>query len=484
MDKTNEFILKANHKHNDKYDYSEVVYVKSKEKVKIKCNIHGTFEQSPSHHLRGTGCPQCCGNVKYTKESFIEAAKKIHGDTYDYVEVVYINSYTKIKIKCNIHGIFLQKPHQHLSGRGCQLCKNKNPLYESKGPLGGTGIQLTTETFIEKANNIHKNKYDYSLVNYINSKTCVTIVCKIHDMFEQVAGQHLCGSGCPNCGKTKKLTTETFIVRAKELHKDKYTYEKVIYVNAQTKVTITCPQHGDFLQTPVHHLKLSGCYTCGKITTANKFKSTKEEFVKKANKIHKNKYNYSKVIYVNNSTNIIIICPKHGEYQQTPQNHLVGKQCSSCAFTNYSKQQIEWLEYVMKHDNIHIQHAENGGEYKIKKYKADGFCKENNTVFEYAGDYHHGNPALYDPEFVNPTNGIKMGKLYQDTLKKENDIRSLGYNLIVIWESEWNLMKKSAKKIQKWWRFIKKMKVLKNKAAKKINKTNKANKKITVPKML
>jgi len=123
---------------------------------------------------------------KITTEDFIQKAKKVHVDRYDYSLVDYVDSKTNIKIICREHNyIFSQSPNKHLNGRGCPKCVGKNK---------------TTEDFINKAKDVHKNKYEYSLTNYINSQTKVKIICSIHGVFEQDTSNHLSGQGCPVCG--------------------------------------------------------------------------------------------------------------------------------------------------------------------------------------------------------------------------------------------------------------------------------------------
>ena len=115
----------------------------------------------------------------------------------------------------------------------------------------------------------------------------------------------------------KKLTTNEFIEKSRKVHGDKYDYSKVNYVNAKTKVCIICPIHGEFWQTPDLHLQGSGCSLCG-----GKIQLSEDEFIRRANLVHNNKYDYSKVNYINYHTKICIICPIHGEFWQEPANHL------------------------------------------------------------------------------------------------------------------------------------------------------------------
>ena len=130
-----------------------------------------------------------------TTESFIEKAKKVHGDKYDYSKVEYKNCKTKVCIICPKHGEFWQEARQHLSGRGCPECKRKKC---------GSSQKSNIKDFINKAKEVHGNKYDYSKVEYKNSKTKVCIICPEHGEFWQRPYVHLLGQGCPKCGNKKK----------------------------------------------------------------------------------------------------------------------------------------------------------------------------------------------------------------------------------------------------------------------------------------
>ena len=278
---TEEFIKKANKKHNGKYDYSKVEYIDSHTKVCIICPEHGEFWQGPANHLSGQNCPKCASievhtNQSNKKEGFIQKAKEIHGDKYDYSKVEYINNHTKVCIICPEHGEFWQKPIHHTQGKGCPYC-------------GGTK-KLTTKEFVEKAKQIHGDRYDYSKVDYISAETKVCIICPEHGEFWQTPHAHLNGHRCPNCFGNIKLTNEEFIKRSKEIHGDKYDYSKVDYISAETKVCIICPEHGEFWQTPHMHLSSQGCPNC------NTSKNSK--IVQKV----ENKLNDLKIIYEKEKT--------------------------------------------------------------------------------------------------------------------------------------------------------------------------------------
>ena len=323
--KTEEFIKRAREVHGNKYDYSKAVYTGKENKVIIICPEHGEFKQRAYSHKVGCGCPKCktkkhIENSKLTIEEFIKRAREVHGDTYTYGSVKYVNQQTKIIITCPKHGDFQQLPTNFIRGYGCPKC-SKNVR--------------DTETFINKAKDVHGNRYDYTKVLYKRTDFPVTIICPEHGEFEQLPSVHLSGSKCPKCShRSYKLTTEEFIKRAHEVHGDKYDYSKVKYVNSQTIVTITCPEHGDFNKLPPDHLKGSGCKICGNLKRKKeKIKKYSKIFIEKANKIHNNFYDYSKIKYINNSTPVKIICPEHGEFMQQPSNHLMGKKCGRCAGT-------------------------------------------------------------------------------------------------------------------------------------------------------
>ena len=199
---------------------------------------------------------------------------------------------------------------------------------------------INTEEFIKRAKSIHGDKYDYSKVKYINAHTKVCIICPEHGEFWQQAYCHTnLKQGCPKCYGNTKKTTEKFIEDAKKIHGDKYDYSKVEYVNNRTKVCIICPEHGEFWQTPKEHLKGSGCLECSYISLKEKQKLGNDKFIKKANEIHYGKYSYSKVEYINYETPVCIICPKHGEFWQTPHSHLSGVECPYCANEIYTKEE-------------------------------------------------------------------------------------------------------------------------------------------------
>jgi very-short-patch-repair endonuclease len=199
--------------------------------------------------------------------------------------------------------------------------------------------------------------------------------------------------------KMKKISTEEFIKKARKVHGDKYDYSKVKYVNNYTKVCIICPIHGEFLQNPNSHLQGFGCKKCGNINTKEKQILGKEKFLKKAKEVHGDKYDYSKVEYVNNETKVCIICPIHGKFLQSPASHVNRKSgCPFCA----AEQNIN--ESNLYYELIHGKVGEIVRQKKFKwlKYKnpmsLDFYIPSKSVAIEYQGDQHFRSVQWYGGE--------------------------------------------------------------------------------------
>lgn len=204
-------------------------------------------------------------------EFFINKSNKIHKNKYTYDKVNYTNNNSKVIINCTKHGDFEQTPSNHIDGRGCYKCGRE---------ISAKSQTLTTVEFIEKANVVHNNKYNYSLVNYVNSHEKIVIKCPEHGEFTQNPNSHLRGCGCKDCVFVgvhyNTSNKKSFIDKANLKHNFLYDYSKVNYVSAITKIEIICKKHGSFSQTPNSHLNGGGCNKCGviKISEHHKENST------------------------------------------------------------------------------------------------------------------------------------------------------------------------------------------------------------------
>lgn len=387
---TEDFVRKATLVHDGKYNYDKVNYVSRKEYVCITCPIHGDFWRTPAQHLTlRKGCTECSKEEqrKERESNFLARSTEVHKGVYGYSLVKYVNSYIPVQIECSKHGMFWQTPALHAKGCGCPSCGIEKI---------GESLRMSQEEFVARANKVHGDNYDYTLVQYKTGKECVDIKCNTcGKVFQQTPQVHLLGCGCPFCSKTKPLTTKDFIQRAKLAHGDKYDYSKVEYKNMHTKVCIICPIHGEFWQEANVHINGGGCMQCAKKSLWDKIgRMTTEEFVRRAKKVHKDRYDYSIVEYKGSDKKVDIICPIHGVFKQKPFKHLAGQRCPHCLG---SKGEEEIVSFLNAH-SITFQK-----EYMLKnvslfcpcKIFVDFYLPSYNCFIEYNGQQHYNPVGLF-----------------------------------------------------------------------------------------
>ena len=288
--------------------------------------------------------------------------------------------------------------------------------------------KFTKEEFILKAKVKHNNKYDYSLIEYKDSYSKIKIICPFHGVFEQEANSHLRGSGCKIC-RNKKLSdkrsfnTNDFINKSSYIHNNFYDYSLVNYVNNKSKIIIICPVHGRFEQIPKNHLNGHGCKKCGDLRTGSNLTHGGELFVKNANNIHNNKYDYSLTEYKNSQTKVNIICEEHGIFEQYPGNHIHKKQgCPLCIEYGFSKAEREVSDFISYYTNVILNAKLNNCEFDI-------LCNRENLAIEFNGLYWHSDKFKNKDYHLNKT-----------VIAKEN-----GFHLIHIFEDEWLFKKEIVK---------------------------------------
>jgi protein-arginine kinase activator protein McsA len=389
-------------------------------------------------------------NKRLSQAEFLTSATSKHGDRYDYSKVHYTKSDATVTIICKEHGEFEQTPASHLGGSGCEQCGRE---------FGGLKKRGSNDEFIEKAIAKHGDRYDYSKANYTKSNVKMTIICKEHGEFEQTPNGHLDGRGCEACGRTsrglkQRCTNDAFVEKSKEKHGDRYDYSKVNYTKSDVKVSIVCKEHGEFEQTPESHLGGSGCEQCGRESSGLKHRGSNDAFIEKAIAKHGDIYDYSKVHYTQANEKVIIICKHHGEFAQTPNKHLGGCGCRRCGNSGHSNVALEWLRYLqLAHPNIRTA-SSSDGEFRIPstKYRADGYCEDTRTVFEFQGDFWHGNPKYYPRDAFNPITKSTFGELFERTQHKKSTIVALGFSFVEIWERDWRNVIKTIVRAQVRWR--------------------------------
>lgn len=249
---------------------------------------------------------------------------------------------------------------------------------------------------------------------------------------------------------TAKKTPREFILLARARHGNLYDYSNTTYTDYITKVTITCRKHGDFEQLPGTHLNGSGCQACRIEAVKRSITKTTIEFVQRAQVIHGNECDYSKVDYVRATDKVIITCLKdrnHGDFEQTPNQHLQGQGCPKCG-KGFQKSKIasKWLSVIGVPDDE--QHREVPAVVFGRRLVFDGFNPETRTVFEFYGDVYHGNPSIFGAEEESFLGGKTFGQLNEERIARENLILRAGYELVTVWESDFRAQEKK-KSIEK-----------------------------------
>lgn len=390
------FVKKSKEKWGDRYDYSLVEYKNCKEKVKIILNETGVvYEQTPSQHLISKPENK---TIKGNTEDFINRSNKIHNFKYDYSKTKYEFSSDKVIIICPEHGEFEQVANSHLRGMGCKKCGDKYKEREYQ-------VRYTTEEFILDSKRKWGDKYDYTLTEYKNARTKLKI---IYDgiVYEQLPPSHL---KYPVEGF---LNQEIFLIKAKRKWKDKYDYSLVEYIS--TKVPVKIIYEGKiYEQLPHNHLIYA---------PELRNSLSLEEFIDFSKKIHLNKYNYDKVIYINSQNSVTIVCPLHGDFNQKPQVHMSGSGCRKCSESKGEKEIRGFLEK----NKIEFSREHIFLNCKNKSHlRFDFYLPSRRTVIEFDG-IQHFQPVEY-------FGGVTAYNLLKENDKIKNDYCEENYiNLIRI----------------------------------------------------
>lgn len=464
-----DFIERARAIHGDRYDYSKVAYKNNSTKVEVVCREHGSFFPKPINHIQNkSGCPACAGCKRTTAEDFIERARAIHGDRYDYSTLNYAGVDALVTIRCPDHGIFQQIAYDHTQGHGCKSCGiekcasahrrslvdfiakaralhgdrfdysraayiNSTTPIEIICPVHGSFWQapqdhitrygcracaglapVTLEEFIGRARMVHGDRYDYSRVVFSRYSDAIEVVCREHGSFWQTAKSHAAGAGCPDCSGVGRITEGKLIARGQAVHGKRYDYSQAKIVNGSTPVEIICLDHGMFLQRPIEHGAGAGCPVC-----AGKAPITRERFIERARAIHGDRYNYNQMVFSKYKENVAITCAEHGEFWQTPYNHAQGSGCPTCAREQTtSKGESDLAQWVA---SLGLRICRND-RTALGSMEIDIFLPDLKTGIEYNGAYWHSDGKLPHPRIHE----VKASKA-----------RDAGIRLITIWDFDW-----------------------------------------------
>ena len=424
--------------HGDLYNYSLFVkYNGHRDIIGIICKDHGKFNQQIYNHMSGRGCLKCGKSQRFTKTYYINKANIFHNYKYNYCLMgEYKNIKSKIKIICPNHGLFFQTAESHLL-RGCSKCRKRKINTCKPRPI------FSMQSIIDKFIAVHGNIYDYNLSVAKCMKDKIIIICKDHGQFVQRITKHLCGQGCMKCGlkkrsKSRAYTKEEYFRKSNIFHNYKYGYELSNYVGVRGYLTIRCPTHGYFKQKASKHL-VGGCTKCGHEKLSKLFSMTSVDFFNRIKEKYGDKYNHNQIIFKTLNDKIKIICDRHGLFIKTAKDYLNGAGCQKCNH-RISKKETLWLDSLNVPQEIrNIKIIING-----RTFYPDAIDIKNKIVYEFYGDFWHGNINRYKPQDFNKVIGKTFQELYNKTQNKENAFKLAGYSIVKIWESDFDKLNAEA----------------------------------------
>ena len=284
--------------------------------------------------------------------------------------------------------------------------------------------KVTTADFIRRGREVHGDKYDYSKAVYESAISKITIICPTHGEFQQRPANHYIGRGCRECGGNKPLTVKRFIERAIEKHGNRYDYSNVEFAGVESKIKIICPEHGEFTQRVMVHLKGFNCPSCGRESTAQKLNYSQDRFIKDSQVTQGNKYDYSQVEYINAQSKVKILCPEHGVFEQRPANHIRGIGCSKCSdLIAGEKRRLTTEEFIEEAKLIH------GAKYDYSKVvyttfhdKVEIVCPEHGAFWQSAVNHVKGNKSGCPGCAISGFDQTKPALLYYLAVRTDKDV--------------------------------------------------------------
>ena len=445
--------------HNGAYDYSKTIFTGADSNVVITCKKHNLdFTQRAAGHKRGNRCPQCAKEAHkdelrsrrcLSSPQFIAKVDKIHNGVYDYSETTYISHAHRIVVKCKIHGAFSIQPANHVVGDGCPKC--------SRSERGKANTRRAADSYpfdvfmsdVRKRNPNHLEKYEYDESSYSVSNEKIRIKCLsctkrlgADQWFYQLKRAHRAGSGCMSCGQIRTqesafLGKEEILRRLEKTHPGKFEYFESSdgTWGRSSYVQRKCNDCGDIrFQRIGSALSGSGCGKCSRTD-----KHTTESFMEISKLTHGPfAFDYRLFEYKDHHTKVTLICTRNNHtFSISPSNHLY-RGCPVCSYkTMSSTKEIAWKR-SLGIDSDHWNAFELIGN---KKFNYD--AKVGNTIYEFNGDYWHGNPQVFSPtDLVYTKKPITAKEAYDRTLEKEKILRDHGYQVVSIWEYDWDKMTK------------------------------------------
>lgn len=342
------------------------------------------------------------------QERFIEKSRTKFGDKFSYDKLIFKTNRTRVTLTCSEHGDFTIVPDSHMKSKtGCPRCSKQ---------LVSEAARVPASEYLERFKLVHEERYDYSSCDFKRAVDKVDIICNTHGIFSQSPDSHLNGAGCPECGYEKtlesnRITKDEFVRDANIAHDGKYDYELVVFDSIRDKITIMCPEHGEFIQTVDAHRNGScGCPACAIERTSDVLRLTHSEFLERASAKHGDYYSYDQVSYVNSSTHVDIQCPVHGIFQQRPLNHF-RYGCQKCAnTTGRSEVEVDLYEYVNQFDPDCISSDRD----LISPYEVDIYSKQYKFGVEYNGLYWHSSNDTSQDKVISSKHLMKTERCVEN----------------------------------------------------------------------
>lgn len=473
-----QWVTRAVAKYGDKYDYSESEYLNGMAPILIRCKKHNlvfrTIAGNFINEHSNTHCPICYAEMKAEqllstayknnakdvriakdiikgikngrltmsgarkpniikapvdyKKVFLDKVKEMYGDKYDLSKTEYKTRDTTLIMICKEHGEFHITPRTLLYGshgvkpHGCPICEGiKQP------------VKTNPESFKSEMKKIYGRKLKFKIPNKITKDTQITAICKHHGEITHSVGYFKSGKGCEYCSG-KKTYWPDFIKLARKVHGDKYDYSQTeIPKRNADKITIICPEHGQFRQFAWLHLSGSGCPECVGYPNRKTREQRENEFIQKARDLFGDKFDYSKVHYVNNDTNVTLICKEHHiEFETSPDTHLRGS--GACPMCTRSIGEAKIYGYLSRHKiKFFTQHKieHNNPLCKRQYLVVDFYIPEYNVVIEYNGKQHYQHVEFFHSDgFTLEDQKIRDNTLVDILTSKGIRLLTIKYNKI------------------------------------------------------
>ena len=340
-------------------------YLNNRQTIEVACEVHGKFISTVGNLLSGKGCKKC-GDISSGKKrtlstkQWIEQAKQLHGNTYDYSLTTYEGAHNKVTLLCQKHGEFQIRASNHIHKKqGCRRCAQPNASAKTKIATIRKA-RVSAEQFLKRFEEQHPDGLlSIQIEEYTNMHSKITVTCRLHGSFKALPSNLVRKTGCPKCaseiaGDKRRISQTTFVKRCQKAHGNIYNYDLVDYTTMAQKVTIVCPIHGAWEAIAANHVQgKSGCPVCDRTKTKDRFASinriSKSVFFARCEAIHSGKYDYSQADFTGVTEKILVICKEHGAFKQLANSHLSGKGCPKCGILTRAIKATSTREDLLKH---------------------------------------------------------------------------------------------------------------------------------------